>query len=140
MALNLSELSHCVRKKVGCVFVKNGRIVSSGVNGEPPGYPNCDEVNVTEEQIKNHHVWSDIHTLHAEINATVHAAKEGISLKDSVVYCTLRPCIHCAKALIGIGIKEIYYIEDYDNIDPEIDKEARQFLKDCGVRLIKYGI
>jgi dCMP deaminase len=107
--------SHCVSHKVGAVLVKNNRIISTGINGTPPGCVNCDEVfDPSNFDREDHHKWSELNELHAEINMLAIAAREGISTKDSVVYTTISPCVHCAKALVAAGVQTVVFSELYD--------------------------
>ena len=111
--------STCDRAEVGCLIVNDdNRIVSSGYNGSVSGNPHCDDVGHT---MRDGHC---IATIHAEINALVYCAKEGISVKDCTVYITHFPCLNCTKALIQSGIKKIYYKNDY-----RIDDYAAELLK-----------
>lgn len=112
MIVTVTKLrSSCKRLKVGCLIVKENRIISSGYNGNIPGAPHKSLVKDGHEQL----------TIHAEINAICHAAKNGINLNNSIAYITHFPCVNCAKSLISSGIKEIIYLEDYKN--SEIAKE-----------------
>lgn len=107
--------SHCVSHKVGAVLVKNKRIISTGINGTPAGHVNCDEVfNPESFGRTTHHEWSGLNELHAEVNAIAIAAKEGISTKDSILYTTISPCVHCSKVIIASGIKQVVFSELYD--------------------------
>lgn len=99
--------SSCERLKVGCVIVKDNIVLSTGYNGHIPGAPHKSLVVDGHEQL----------TIHAETNAICHAAKNGVSLKNSKMYVTHFPCINCTKVLIGSGIKEIVYLEEYKNSD-----------------------
>ena len=104
----VSERSTCDRAYVGCILVnKDNRIVSTGYNGSISGNPQCDEVGHT---MRDGHC---IATIHAEMNALLYCAKEGISVKDSVCYVTHFPCLNCTKALIQAGISKIYYENGY---------------------------
>ena len=104
-ALLLSCRSSCNRLHVGCVLVKNNRIISAGYNGFLPGAPH-------ESIIVNNH---EIATVHAEQNAISDCASRGVSVKDATVYITHFPCINCAKILAASGIKEIVYLNNYKN-------------------------
>lgn len=100
--------STCNRAEVGCLIVNDdNRIVSSGYNGSISGNPHCDDVGHT---MRDGHC---IATIHAEINALVYCAREGITVKGCVAYITHFPCLNCTKALIQAGIKKIYYKNDY---------------------------
>ena len=78
-----------------------------GYNGFFSGSPHISIIRDGHEQA----------TIHAEQNAIAHAAKQGISLNDSIAYITHFPCVNCFKILISAGIKKVYYIDDYRN-DP----------------------
>jgi dCMP deaminase len=119
--------STCDRAEVGCLIVNDDhRIVSSGYNGSISGNDHCDDVGHT---IRDGHC---IATIHAEINALVYCAKEGIAVKNCTVYVTHFPCLNCTKALIQAGIKQIYYKNDY-----RIDDYAIELLRKNNIQFIK---
>ena len=98
----------CDRAYVGCVLVNSeNRIVSTGYNGSIKGNAHCDEIGHT---MRDGHC---IATIHAEMNAILYCAKEGISVKDTICYVTHFPCLNCTKSLIQAGISKIYYHEAY---------------------------
>ena len=99
------ERSACERLKVGCLIVKDNRIVSTGYNGFLPGAPHKSIVRNNHEQA----------TVHAEQNAIADCAKRGVDCNNSTAYITHYPCIICTRLLLASGIKEIKYIEDYKN-------------------------
>ena len=109
----VASRSTCDRAFVGCVLVnKDHRIVSTGYNGSVAGNPHCDDVGHT---MRDGHC---IATIHAEMNALLYCAKEGIPTKDTICYVTHFPCLNCTKALIQAGIREVVYknayrIDDY---------------------------
>ena len=105
-----SVRSPCDRLKVGCVLVKNNRLISMGCNGFLAGTDHRSIVRWGHEQA----------TIHAEINAITDAAKRGVSIDDAVAYITHYPCINCFKALASSGVKKIYYQVDYKN-DPILE-------------------
>lgn len=107
IAIVTSERSACERLQVGCVLVKENRIVSQGYNGFLPGCPHTSIVRNGHEQA----------TVHAEQNAIADCAKRGAACNGTTAYVTHYPCIICARMLLAAGIKEINYIEDYKN-DP----------------------
>ena len=116
LAFMVSTRSTCDRAFVGCVLVnKDNRIISTGYNGSLSGNPHCNEIGHT---MRDGHC---IATLHAEMNALLYCAKEGISVKDSTCYVTHFPCLNCTKALIQAGISEIYYDDDYRMDDYAIE-------------------
>tara|TARA_Y100000389_G_scaffold98745_2_gene95444 strand:- start:6901 stop:7308 length:408 start_codon:yes stop_codon:yes gene_type:complete len=102
-----SKRSSCERLKVGCLIVKENRIISQGYNGFLPGLPH-------ESIIRNNHEQT---TVHAEANAIADCAKRGVSCLGSIVFITHFPCINCFKLMAASGIKEIRYINDYRNDD-----------------------
>lgn len=121
--------STCDRAFVGCTLVnKDNRIVSTGYNGSVAGNPHCDEVG---------HVLRDGHciaTIHAEMNALLYCAKEGISVKGATAYITHFPCLNCSKALIQAGIGKIVYKHDY-----RIDEYALELFKKNNIEVLKFG-
>jgi len=98
-----SERSPCERLKVGCVLVKNNRIISQGYNGFLPGFPHKSMMRDGHEQA----------TVHAEQNAITDCAKRGVSCDGATAYITHYPCVICTRLLIAAGIKKIRYLEDY---------------------------
>lgn len=115
----VASRSTCDRAMVGCLIVNDdNRIVSSGYNGSISGNPHCDDIGHT---MRDGHC---IATIHAEMNAILYCAREGISIQDCSVYVTHFPCLNCTKALIQAGIKHIYYMDDY-----RVDDYAVELLK-----------
>jgi dCMP deaminase len=115
MAFEFSKHSKCVSKKVCALVVKNNRIISLGINGTPSGFPNCNEVFDPENFDRTeHHKWSLENECHAEISAIMQCARLGIAIETCTLYCTLKPCENCAKAIIQVGIKKVVYNEEYD--------------------------
>jgi dCMP deaminase len=107
----LSLQSTCSRVKVGSAIEREGRIISTGYNGTLPGDTHCDE---RKDIYKDHHEFALKFEAHAEMNAIVFAAKNGISIKDSNLYCLYSPCFNCAKMIIQSKIKRVIYKEEYD--------------------------
>lgn len=139
IVLEIANLSNCVSKHVGAIIVKEGRIISIGYNGTPAGYKNCNEIFDKNQFVRfDHAKFSDCYEIHAELNAIIWAAKKGISVENSTLYCTYHPCWQCSKNIIQSGIKEVYYINEYDRID-NIDALI-QFYKDCNIKLEKMEI
>jgi dCMP deaminase len=100
-----AKRSTCKRLHVGCLLVRENRIIAQGYNGYLPGCPH-------EQKIRD---GREIATIHAEQNAVTDCAKRGVSSKDCIAYITHYPCINCMKILCAAGIKEIFYLEDYHN-------------------------
>jgi dCMP deaminase len=119
-ALLLSQQSKCVSYKVGCLIVKDNRIISLGYNGSPPKFTNCNSIfNKDSFDREKHHAWSNIYESHAELASILYAAKKGINISDSEMYCTLFPCDQCLKNLVQSGVKKIYYVFNYDKVTQE---------------------
>ena len=122
-AQGISKKSKAKRKQVGaCIVTKNG-VTLSGYNGTPKGWDNtCEtEDNITKPEV-----------IHAELNCVLKAAKEGISLTDSICYVTLAPCVSCAAMLFQAGITKVIYKEDYR------DTTGIDLLKKYGVEVEKF--
>jgi dCMP deaminase len=100
-----AKRSPCDRLQVGCLLVKDNRIVSQGYNGFLPGCEHQSIVRDGHEQA----------TVHAEQNAISDCAKRGVSCENCTVYITHYPCIICCRILLAAGIKNIKYINDYRN-------------------------
>ena len=107
IVLATKERSACERLQVGCLLVKDNRIISQGYNGFLPGLPH-------ESIIRDNHEQA---TVHAEQNAISDCAKRGVSCLGCIAYITHYPCINCFKIMAASGIKEIRYINDYRNDD-----------------------
>ena len=117
--------SPCKRLKVGCLLVKDNRIISQGYNGYLPGAEH-------KQVMRDNH---EIATIHAEQNSISDCAKRGVSCKDSVAYITHYPCINCIKVLCASGIKEVRYINDYKN-----DEIVNYFADQAKVTMTKLNI
>ncbi len=99
------ERSPCERLQVGCLFIRNNRIVSQGYNGFLPGCPHKSIIRHNHEQA----------TIHAEQNALADCAKRGSSCNNCTAYITHFPCIICMRLMCAAGITTIKYLEDYKN-------------------------
>ena len=122
VALLISSRSSCDRLHVGCVLVKNNRIISSGYNGFLTGVPH-------ESCVVNNH---EQNTVHAEQNCISDCAMRGVSCNNAVAYITHYPCINCSKILAASGIKKIFYNEDYKN-----SEISTNILKSSNIEIIK---
>lgn len=110
-----SSRSSCLRRKVGCIIVKDKHILSTGYNGAPSRVKECEEIGCLREQLnipsgERHEICRGVH---AEQNSVAFAARYGVSLKDSFLVSTTYPCSMCAKLLIQAGITSVYYAEGY---------------------------
>lgn len=118
MAKTWAELSHCERKKVGAIIVKDGMIISDGFNGTPSGFDNCCEAENGETH------W---YVLHAEANAILKVAKSTHNCQEGTLYLTLSPCKECSKLVVQSGIKRVVYSDAYKDIS------GLDFLKEAGI-------
>ncbi len=131
IAQELATASKCVSKQVGAVIVKNGRILSTGYNGTPAGYVNCCD-HWNDEYTKEHHEWSKTYEIHAEMNAIIWAARQGICVEHATIYVTLEPCSECSKNIIASGIKRIVFLKPYEHTHSDT---ISKFIKDNGVSI-----
>jgi len=122
MASEWGKLSHCKRKQVGAIIVKDRMIISDGYNGSPTGFDNyCeDEDGYTK--------W---YVLHAEANAILKVAASTQSCEGSTLYITLSPCKECSKLVHQAGIKRVVYKEGYK------DDSGIKFLEKAGIEVIQ---
>lgn len=129
----VAKRATCDRGRNGCVVVKDKRIMTTGYVGAPSGLVHCDEVghemrkvfdnigNVTQHCVR---------TLHAEQNAIIQAAKFGIPLDNSTLYCKMTPCRVCAMMIINSGIRRVVCEKHY-----HAEKDTIMLLKKAGVKL-----
>ena len=110
-----STRSSCERLHVGCLFVKDNRIIAQGYNGYISG---CQHKMI----IKDNH---NIATIHAEQNTITDCAKRGVSCNECIAYISHYPCYNCMKLMVSSGISKIKYINDYKN-DPLVEELAKQ--------------
>ena len=117
-----AERSPCERLQVGCLLVKDNRIISQGYNGFLPGCPHTSIVRNNHEQA----------TVHAEQNAICDCAKRGVSCQEATAYVTHYPCIICTRLLLASGINQIKYLEDYKN-----DELVKIFVNQLNISIVK---
>ena len=127
--LLFAKRSSCLKAQQAALLIKDNRIISFGVNGSPAGHINCNEYS--EEICGKDSNGSCFLGIHAEANAIGYAARNGIATDGCIMYCTMTPCIACAKLVTAAGIKEFYYIERY-RLDDGI-----KFLEQSHVRIQK---
>jgi dCMP deaminase len=123
LALSWAQLSHCARKKVGAIIVKDSIIISDGYNGTPAGFDNCCE----NDEGQTH--W---YVLHAEANAILKVARSSNNCKDATLYLTHSPCKDCSKLVLQSGITRLVYQEAYK------DTSGIDFLKSAGLEVVQF--
>jgi len=124
IAQEVATRSTCDRKLVGAVIVRDKTILSTGYNGSIRGLPHCDDVG---HEMENDHC---VRTIHAEANAIVQAAKNGVNINGAEIYISASPCYNCFKMIANAGINKIYYGEFYR------DKRINQHAEELGIELI----
>lgn len=118
-----AELSSAKRLKVGCVIVKDNRIISIGYNGMPSGWDNvCEHLDYLDGKLTTKR-----EVLHAETNAIAKLAQSTESGKGAELYVTVSPCIECAKLIHQVGISKVYYRNEYRNCS------GLEFLSKCDI-------
>lgn len=127
IAAEVATRSTCPRKHVGAVIVRDRRILSTGYNGSLRGLPHCDETGCLMED------GHCVATVHAEANAILQAAQNGVSLAAGEIYTTASPCWNCFKLIANSGLKAIYFGEFYR--EPRI----RYYAEKAGLTLIDLG-
>jgi dCMP deaminase len=115
-------LSHCKRKQVGAIIVKDSIIISDGYNGTPAGFDNCCENEMGETH------W---YVLHAEANAILKVARSTNNCKGATLYLTHSPCKDCSKLVLQSGITRLVYQEPYK------DTSGIDFLVSAGLEVLK---
>jgi dCMP deaminase len=122
MAQTWAELSHCSRKKVGAIIVKDNAIISDGFNGTPAGFDNCCETDGGDTH------W---YVLHAEANAILKVAKSTNNCAGATLYLTLSPCKDCSKLILQAGITRLVYMNHYR------DTVGVDFLVSAGIEVVQ---
>ena len=120
LAKEWAKLSHCNRKQVGAIIVKDATIIADGYNGTPTGFENeCEDENGETK-------W---YVLHAEANAILKVARSSNKANGATLYLTNSPCKDCSKLVLQAGIKRLVYIDQYK------DSSGLDFLKKAGLEL-----
>jgi dCMP deaminase len=122
IAREWGKLSHCQRKQVGAIIVKDRMIISDGYNGTPTGF---------ENQCEDEDHFTKWYVLHAEANAILKVAGSTQSCKGATLYITLSPCKECSKLIHQSGIKRVVFQKAYK------DDSGVQFLEKAGVEVVE---
>ncbi len=125
IAREVSTRSTCDRKFVGAVIVRDRMILSTGYNGSIRGLPHCEEVG---HMMENDHC---VATIHAEANAIIQAARNGVNINNATIYTTASPCWQCFKLIANAGITRICYGEFYR------DERIFDFAQKLEIELVK---
>ena len=127
IARQVATRSTCDRKHVGAVIVRDRTVLSTGYNGSIRGMPHCDEVG---HDLEGGHC---VATIHAEANAILQAAKNGVRIEGAELYTTASPCWGCFKLIANAGIKTVFYSEFYR------EKKSLAVARRLGIDLIDLG-
>lgn len=129
LAKATSQRSTCPSRKVGGVIVnpETNQVISMGYNGSPRGTAHCGEECLTRESGKG---WKKCRAIHAELNAIISAAMNGVSTNGATMYLTTTPCVFCSRTLINAGIKKVVALTFYPQ------QEAIELLQEGGVDVI----
>lgn len=126
--------STCLRRSVGAIIVKDRRILTTGYNGAPSGLAHCRDTGCLrqEQGVPSGQRAEICRGLHAEQNAIIQAARHGVCIAGSTLYCTNQPCVICAKMLINAGIAELVFEDGYP------DPLAEKMLEEARVRVRRF--
>lgn len=124
IARTVATRATCPRASVGCVLVRDRRILTTGYNGSPRGVPHCTQAGCI---LVNDHCQR---TTHAEANAIVQGALHGVNLSASTAYCTHQPCVNCTKLFISAGVVRLVYETAYP------DPVAEELLAEAAVEVV----
>lgn len=133
LAAEVAKRATCDRGKSGCIVVKDRRIVAAGYVGSPSGLPHCDEAGHLLKKVVDDQGRESVHcvrTIHAEQNAICQAARYGIPLDGTTLYCTMEPCRTCAMLIINCGITRVVARRRY-----HAGAETREMFEQAGVEL-----
>jgi len=128
IARQVASRSTCDRKHVGAVIVRDRTILSTGYNGSIRGMPHCDEIG---HLMENGHC---VATVHAEANAIIQAAKNGVRIDEADLYTTASPCWNCFKLVANAGLRTVYYGEFYR------DQRSIEVAGRLGIRLVDLSV
>lgn len=127
IARQAATRSTCDRRAVGAVVVRDKMILSTGYNGSIRGLPHCHDVGC---DMDNGHC---VATIHAEANAILQAARNGVNINGAEIYTTASPCFGCFKLIANAGIGTVYYVDEY------LDRRTVATAKRVPIRLVRLG-
>jgi len=121
IAKDVSSRSTCIRRQHGAVIVRNDQILSTGYNGSPKGMPHCSILGCLRERIEcpSGERYELCRSVHAEANAIIQAAKNGVNIDEATMYITGMPCYMCAKMIVNAGLKEVW-VATYTGYDEKV--------------------
>jgi dCMP deaminase len=129
-----AQMCTCARgRKQGAVFVRDNRSLTKGFNGVPAGSPHPKVCLRTQQNIGTGCSLDLCGCKHAEVNGIANAAREGIRLRKSILYCTTFPCVNCMGELANVGIKKIVYHNEYPS------EQGLAIASNAGIKLLQFG-
>ena len=131
---DVSERSTC-RRKVGAIITVYNKINTTGYNGAPKGLSHCEDMGGcirTKNNIKSGTHQEICRAVHAEQNAIIQAAVDGIKIKGGTLYVNTFPCSICTRMIINAEIKRIVYLSDYE------DKLSKEMLEETDIEVVKF--
>ena len=136
IATLVATRSTCLRRKVGAIIVRDNQILATGYNGAPKGVSHCVELGCLRKKLnipsgERHEICRGVH---AEQNAIIQAAVNGVSIKNASIYCTHQPCSICAKMIINSEIEAIIIGEEYP------DPLAREMITSTNIRMVYFDV
>ncbi|RHZ90233.1 hypothetical protein Glove_2g7 [Diversispora epigaea] len=137
--MHLSDLaalrSNCMKRRVGCILVKDFRVIATGYNGTARGLKNCNQggCDRCNDAVPSGTGLDKCLCLHAEENALLEAGKERVG-KGCILYCNTCPCLGCSVKLIQVGVEEVVYKNSYN-----MDEITARLLKEAGVKLRQHA-
>jgi dCMP deaminase len=120
----------CTRAQVGAVIAREGRVLATGYNGPPSGFPHCTDPGGCTDADRASSLGC-VSAVHAEANAIAYAARYGIATQGANLYCSHLPCRKCAELIINAGISTLFYAVDYRM------KDGWLLLQQAGIGMIK---
>lgn len=129
LAKAAAQRSTCPSRKVGSVIVRpdTNQIIAMGYNGAPRGVAHCGQECASRESGKE---WKKCSAIHAELNAIISAAMNGVSTDGAIMYLTTTPCVFCSRTLINAGIKKVIALTFYPH------REAIELLQEGGIDVV----
>lgn len=145
MAETVAKRSKCASRQIGAVLVKEGSVVSEGYNGAPRGVNMCQDQNAPclrrKIGFKSGEGLEHCPAVHAEMNAIVQAARNGINIKDAEIFCFCGlPCKWCMSMIINAGIKRIVCLDDTYSQDNVVHILSSEIAKQAGIKIDFYSL
>ncbi len=132
-----AERATCDRGRSGCVIVRDRHVLVTGYVGSPKGMPHCDDVGHLFKKVYHEDgsvTQHCVRTVHAEQNAICQAARRGIALDKSTLYCKMTPCRTCAMLIINCGVERVVCEKKY-----HAGRESEELFRAAGIELTYFN-